>query len=675
MMPDRPAARAARILAAAALISLPLPASPLQVSFIQEEIADTNGVADTLEVPVRVLVVPGHGSIQDGQLPSMDYLDHLLIEYTSSVDNISRFPGVYVRHMGAVGQPHEVTVSGTGWRGVGVMIDGRNAIDPMSGVYDLNLYPTEFIGAIEYLPPSRSFIYQRNAVGAGFNIVSQNYIAPAPYSKVRYSQGGHNYSQTDVVLSQDAALGLNIMAGMQRQFFGYADPVRLFSGRFPNMNYRNQHYRTKVRWNLPNRVNVAAHYLYGTVDNGLSGGIDIFATPPDEIFEDIEATMRSNISFQRIERHDLTFTASAILLPDSLDTSSFSIFYSNHYRDYREADRAAGATELLYRNDYRTLLSGLDFKQWVTVGPVRFHAGGSLHDVHVTRSETTGKQHEHETAVFFRSIFEPFREITANVSIRGDWIGGLNYTSYGADLSLSPFAFAVLTGGGVHSYRHPTLQERYWEDSTVVRPPFIVPEAHDMLFAEFTIKPAERLSATIGASYRYITDPIYYEAYETGRTFPGVRIIQGDDAEVLSGYLSARYSIGRFSFTGLLNYYRLSEDGMRRRTLPNADMQSSVVYRGLVFNGALDLQVKLEGIYIAEQFGTIFDPETYFSMPQRFARIGPSTIFNGSIVGRISSAYIHITYQNIAGTEYMKTPFYPMLQSYLRFGITWEFLN
>jgi hypothetical protein len=652
------------------MYGLPYPA----LSFIQDEIPDTIVAVDTLEEPIRVLFIPDMGSLQDPRLQSVSYLDHLRMEYTSPVDNLKIYPGIYVRDKGSVGQPHEVIAYGAGWRSIGAMIDGRPANDPMTGVYDFNLFATEYISGIEYLPPSRSFLYQRNAVGSAYNFITQSYVAPSPYTKLRYSEGPNNYSQTDVVLSQDIVAGVNLMAGLQRQFFGSADPPR-FPGRFPNMNYRNLHYRTKLRWNLQKLLNVAAAYSYTNTTTGLSGGIDLFTTPPDDIFNTLEATVRTLRAFQRVKRHDLTVSASAQILPDSLDTSNLTAFYSNHLREYREQDRATPTDTLAYRNDYRTLLSGIDFKQWLTVGPIRFHTGGTILDIHVTESDKTGKHHVQEFGGFVRSVFEPLPQITANMMLRGDWLRGGNYVSYGADLTLTPLSFISVTGGGVHAYRHPTIQELYWQDSTVTRTALPVSEAHDMLFAEVTLQPLSSLRLIVGGMYRYITDPIIYEQGEISRTFPDIVIRQGDSAETFTGYAKVRYVLGKFSLEGMINAYRITEEGIRRAYLPEIDIISSVKYRSEHFNGALDLQVKLEALYISDQFGVDFDPETYFSMRQGYARIGPSGLLNGSVVGKVGRAYLHITYRNITGTEYMRTPFYPMYESYLRFGITWEFLN
>jgi hypothetical protein len=662
-----------------AAYTLPLISSPAgagTMAFAQDE-PDTvaTEVADTLEQPVRILVIPDLGSLYDPSLPSVSYLEHLRYEYTSTYDNLSLFPGIYLRDKGAVGQPHEITSFGTDWRSIGVLMDGRPLNEPMFGLYDMNLFPTEFIGSVEYVPPHRSFLYRRNATGAAFNIVTQSYIAPASYTKLRYSEGPHNYSQADAVFSQDIRAGLNIMAGMQRQFFGRSERIQQFRGRFPNMNYRNYNYRTKLRWNLSNRLNTALSYQYHTTLTGLSGGVDILATPRDDLFNDLEATVRNNDAFHRLKRHDLTFTAGAILLPDSLDTGTFTVYYSNELREYREVNRQVTVDTLAYYNDHRTLITGIDFKQWFTIGPVRFHAGGNMQENYITVSEKTGKQQERETGAFFRSVFEPFPQVTANVMLRGDWLRNTNYTSYGADLTLKPFAGVAITGGGYHSYRHATLQELHWQDGTVTRPAFLVPEEHDVVFGEFTIEPVSQSQIILGASYRTIKDPIIYVPGDITHVFPDVRITQATERTIASAYANARVRIGDFTVIGMVHAHRSEEDDIELSDFPDLDLSSAIVYRSMWFDGALDIQIKLEAKYFTEQYGMEFNPESYFTTRQSIARFGPSGILNGSIVGKIGSAYIHISYQNITSTEYMRTPFYPMYESYLRFGITWEFLN
>jgi hypothetical protein len=80
-------------------------------------------------------------------------------------------------------------------------------------------------------------------------------------------------------------------------------------------------------------------------------------------------------------------------------------------------------------------------------------------------------------------------------------------------------------------------------------------------------------------------------------------------------------------------------------------------------------------LYFTRYTGEDFNPETFFITDQRLAYVGPAGTINGKIIGKIGNAYIHITYTNITGMDYMRTPFYPMLDGYLRFGVIWEFLN
>jgi hypothetical protein len=647
---------------------------PKQI-YPQEADRDTIIVADTLEVPIRVLVVPNLGTLGDDKLTEIRYLDFIFREYTSSASNLEYFPGVFFHDRDAVGQPTVLSAFGTGWRSIGVMIDGKYANEPLIGIYDFTLFPTEFIEKIEYLPPWRSFLYQRNGVGAGFNIVTQSYLAPTPYTKLRHSQGQSNYSQTDVILSQDIAPGLNFMAGIQRQFFGQADRQQLFRGRFPNMNHRGFNYRGKLRWNLSSVANIAVTYSHLNTVTGLSGGIDIIATERENLFSDLEAVMRNTDSFDRVYRNDLYLTSGLQLLPDSTDNTTLSVYYTNTLRQYRDEETRIDPNGIMLSTDHRSLLYGTDIKQWLTVGPLRVHTGITVQENFITRSDNTGKKREREYGAFARVILEPSPLLLTNVMIREDWLRGSNYTSYGVDATVSPVRSISLTGGAVRSFRHPTIQELYWQDTTVSHTGFLLPEQHDFIFMETTVGFSKLLSATLGASYRNIQDPIVYRPGNILRVYPDITIDQGNEHEIRAGYIKTVSITGDFTLRTNTSFYTINEEGVQVKRLPEYDLQGQLIFRHKLFKGALDLQIVLEGLYFSRYTGDEFNPETYFTTYQQIAHLGPSGTLNGSVIGIIGNAHIHISYSNITGSNYMRTPFYPMLEGYLRFGIIWEFLN
>jgi hypothetical protein len=645
------------------------------VAYSQEDDRDTVLVADTLEVPIRVMIIPDLGTIGDGSLKDIRYLDFIFLEYTSAASNLEDFPGIFSHDRDAVGQPTVLSAFGTGWRSIGTMIDGRPAIEPLMGIYDFTFFPTEFIGKIEFLPPWRSFLYQRNAVGAGFNIVSQSYVAPTPYTKIRYSEGQSDYSQIDVILSQDIAPGLNLMAGIQRQFFGAADLGEQFRGRFPNMNHRGLNYRSKLRWNLPSVANLALTYSHLNTFTGLSGGIDIVETESENFFDERQVVMRNTDAFNRVYRHDLYMTSGLLLLPDSADVTTISLHYNNVLREYRDEENRINPNGITVITDHRSLLYGFDIKQWFSLGPIRFHTGINSKESFITRSNNTGKRREREYGAFARSILEPIPLLRINVMIREDWLRRSNYTSYGMDATVSPMRLFSVTGGAVRSFRHPTIQDLYWQDSTVTRAGFLLPEQHDLVFLETKIGFASTFFATIGASHRIIFDPIIYRPGTLSRIYPDVTIAQETEHTIRTAYVRSMMTIGDFTIDTKASLYTIKEEETRIERLPEYDLQGQLIFRRKLFKGSLDLHISLEALYFSRYTGEDFNPETFFMTDQQLAYVGPAGTLNGKIIGKIGNAYIHITYKNITGQDYMRTPFYPMLTGYIRFGVIWEFLN
>lgn len=45
------------------------------------------------------------------------------------------------------------------------------------------------------------------------------------------------------------------------------------------------------------------------------------------------------------------------------------------------------------------------------------------------------------------------------------------------------------------------------------------------------------------------------------------------------------------------------------------------------------------------------------------------------LVGKVGSAYFHILVENLTNQRYMLTPFFPMQDRKIRFGVEWEFLD
>ncbi len=641
----------------------------------QEAEQDTVIVADTLAEPIRIHIIPSLGSIRAPDIRALVYLDLLFLEYTHAASNLEAFPGVFFHDRDAVGQPTEISAFGSGWRSIGVLIDGRVAHDPLPGVFDFNLFPPDFIEQIEYLPPWRSFLYSRNAAGGGFNLVTQSFLAPTPYTKIRHSEGGFNYSHTDIVLSQDIYPGLNMMAALQRQFFGTADAQQQFRGRFPNMNHRALNYRGKLRWNLPSIANTALVYSHTNTVTGLSGGVDIVESESDEVFNDREAIMRNTDSFQRIWRTDIALTTGLQLSPDSSDVTVVSLFYTNILRQYRDEQDRPAPNDILLLAHHRGHLYGGDVKQWLSAGPIRVQAGVNIHENYVASSTNVAGIREREFGIFSRIVLQPVPLLRTNIMIREDRIRSVHRTSFGADVSFQPSERFSITGGAIRSFRHPTMQDLYWQDSTVHRISIMLPEKHDLIFGEIGISMPNRVIAAVGASVRIVHDPIRYTPGAVSRIYPDIHIMQGGEDVLKTIYARSRFHIGSFSVGLNAEVYDIREDGNRVKRLPELDLKGDLTFRRLLFDGALDLQISLEGIHFSRYGGTEFNPETYFTSPQHIERVGPGSALNGKIVGKIGDAHVHLVYKNITGSEFMRTPFYPMLQGYFRLGITWEFLN
>lgn len=88
---------------------------------------------------------------------------------------------MYIRDMGSPGQHNELTVGGVDERGIAFLVDGRSQADPITGAYDMILFPTDYIERIEFITGPRAMLYGMNSTGGAINIVTKSFYTNKPY--------------------------------------------------------------------------------------------------------------------------------------------------------------------------------------------------------------------------------------------------------------------------------------------------------------------------------------------------------------------------------------------------------------------------------------------------------------------------------------------------------------
>ncbi len=196
-----------------------------QHSFEDSAFTKSSSVSDSARRQF-IVPIPLVGSI-DRSLPSTDIITDSMrdfYDYRFTADLLSLSSGMFMREFGSPGLIPDITIDGLGAHEIAFLYDGIELNDPLFGIFNPYLIPTESLERIEYITGSEASLYGLNSTDAAIDIVTKSKKAIHAYSRLRYSESGNGYSLIDGMVSQDIIHGLNITAGAQHTTYGPGYP-------------------------------------------------------------------------------------------------------------------------------------------------------------------------------------------------------------------------------------------------------------------------------------------------------------------------------------------------------------------------------------------------------------------------------------------------------------------
>jgi len=156
--------------------------------------ADNDGVFLSLtRKPERLQALPVNiTSVSNEQLENAKPLD---------VGNVlSDLPGINISHVGTAGSDTTVMIRGSSSDQVLVLIDGRRANDPASGIAPLSLIPINEIERVEIIRGGASAIYGTGASGGVINIITKAPKENSPTIELNANTGSFSTTAYDLSL-------------------------------------------------------------------------------------------------------------------------------------------------------------------------------------------------------------------------------------------------------------------------------------------------------------------------------------------------------------------------------------------------------------------------------------------------------------------------------------------
>jgi outer membrane cobalamin receptor len=621
-------------------------------------------VPDSL-VHYQVPLKPGS---LDQRLAPRDVITDTAMDWTSARtlnQVVAAYPGIFGSEPSGVGQYFPLTIRGAGLRSYNILVDGRPAEDPASGIYNLSMFPMEMAERIEIVTGPRSFLYGTAGAGGTLNIVTHTPSHRVPFTKIRYEEAGYEHAYSDGSYNQNLTRRINLGLGYQYITTG---------ARYYNSAHEQWNIRGALRYHILPDLSVTLSEHYVQTETQLYGGIDYASTGYAYSFEPKLAAVYSTAAYEKLTRHDIDLRFVGMFLPDSTALSTLTFYYSGNLREFRDEESDGSAT---VHDDHRSSWFGVRAQQSASLGVHHFTAGFSLDMRHVEASPAIGARKNASIAAWAMDDIQFTDDLGVAVYGRSEVFRGEHLAGFGADASLPIGSGFTLRGGASVSRRAPTYPELYWSDSTLVRDGVITTEKHQHVEAGLQWNSPDFGMIRLVLAHRVISNPILTAPYAGSGPFPGVRVYNGGTIRSLSAELAVDLRLFRYILVEGSGTYLLRRDasGVRMDDCPEFWGEGGAYLAGKFLNDHLDLKAGARGRITTRYYGYLFSPQALFPVPNTIAPLGMGSTLDLLAVAHIGSAYVHIMWENVTDTRYFTSPFTPVLARTVRFGISWEFFN
>ena len=629
---------------------------------------DSTAKKDTLYKPIPI--IPLVGSIDRTLRKDQIITDSAMafMDYKYLGDLVATFPGVYVQDLGSPGQLNGLNIDGVDQRSVAIMSNGVLMNEPLSGVYDANLYPTEQIKRIEMVPNTRAFLYGLNSTGGAINVVSEDGPAVKALSRIRFSQSAYDYTYFDGIFTQDVRRNLNVSIGLDHPSYG---------GRFFNNTYDLWSGRFSIRYNMSKDINIFASEVYNNTRLSLNGGDDS-STEAAIRFERYSVKLVDSTAYEKISRYDGQVGIGGRFLPDSTDLTSLIFFHSTSLREYRDDNVSIYSNVELVHEDNRSQWYGGRLTQHISIIDNSIDAGAEMQSRGVIASSVMSQHLATYTSIWGKDEISLVPKLDLAGYVRIDKNGSHKHLAYGADAAYATWFGVDFFGGYSHSYRDPTLEEEYWQDTIVTSNSSQRDnvETHDL--KELGVRfDQDQLNFSLKYFHRVVENPSMTLPPTKLDPFPQVVFdfsgnnkltIQGIDAKVS---LKAGVIFGEGNF----QYLQINENGNKMSELPSVSASGGIYYWDTLFGAHLNLKVGLRGRLISSHDGMSYNPQAQMYVPAYYWNVNSVGVGDFVLLAHLGDADIHILIENLFDRNYVVVPFFPMPDRALRFGVNWWFLN
>ncbi len=620
---------------------------------------DSTKVTDEIVKPDSLIPIQGI-PLTDASL-IINKRTFLFYNYQYTGDFLRSFPLNFIADLGFMGQPNETFVYGVGAGGISFMEDGVLWNNRFTNALDLNHIQSEDSDSIEIVPSPRGFLYGPYNNPVTVNFILRDFISPEPYSRIKYYEGPDGEAMFDGKFNAQIAKKWNLSFQLTN---------RSTDSSFANNEFSIWQLNTKLKYYLSNSINLSAIYSFVDADVGLNGGVDIDSIA--KITNDINSILYDRQSApvvypnrgESVINHNFGLRFQA----EPIDESNTDVIF--YYKIARDEIKDNNDTlSLSLKNDNNTF--GVNLKHYQRINILSFMLFGLFE-----KSE---------------GDYENFLNPSLNASI-SDWeftkiSGGLDLSLHLLNDKLVPSVFYKYVNQSRYFKQIGNNSSALLTDETEglsgigTDLKFIVNNGISFYAGASIFQHAEFLSSennedtkTFELGGKYIGSNLFADLKYFKRSgSAAIPQYNPQNPLIVSGNLSGIGLRLNFNYWKILietnSSYYFNADDDQLIGVPELQFVGGVFLNGFFFDDNLFLKAGVQFYYTGTN-------NVYSNVWKEIIVVEPSNKVDITVAGEIKGvAIVYFGWENLFSNQYFITPYYPMLERNIRFGLSWELFN
>ena len=611
------------------------------------EITDTLLTSDTTKTAQTIAKADSLIPIQGQPLSDMSTIisrnTFLFENYRYTGDLLRSFNVYFIKDLGFIGYPNESFIYGVGNGAVSYMLDGVLWNNRYTNSLDLNQVQSEDIDSIEIVPSPRGFLYGPYNNPVTVNFITRDFITPVPYARIKYYQGPNAEAMIDGRFSALIAKRWNL---------SFEITNRSIDSTYTNTEFSFWNINAKLKYFLSNSVNITGWYYYVDTKQGLNGGVNvdsIASIPPSYNIDMYSPEAPVVYPNRKLDVLQNSFGLRTLAKPFDNSELDLSIYYRYEKNIFGGYNNEFNSTPQFENKTFGALLNA---EQKISVAKIGAIISYEKNSINYTQPPTLGFTDDAHLfsitpivsfllldgklipSIFYKYLWS---EHVSSGRIRYDNLSGL-----GVDLIYHVFQ-NIKIYGGYSNYECLSCQE-------------------NVKNAEVSINYSD-LNFLIDLKWFKRNNLFFYE-----KPLPSGYSISYPQFGNLSGLgLNLKYNFWYLLVeTSTAYYFKPQEDKIYG--VPEFSFIGGIFVNGNFFNDNLNLKTGFRFYY--------FGNNNVFTKKWGIENVNPTNKLDFTLAGEIKKvAIFYFIWENIYYNQYYITPYYPMPDGNIRFGIAWELFN